>query len=61
MSDVGRMLKKQNKAESTIYCIWDFPGSSVVKNLHANARDLGLILGSGKYPAKGNGNPIQYS
>ena len=36
----------------------------VVKNLPANAgdaRDLGLIPGSGKSPGVGNGNPFQYS
>ena len=36
----------------------------VVKNLPANAgdaRDLGLIPGSGKSPGEGNGNPFQYS
>ena len=36
----------------------------VVKNLPANAgnaRDTGLILGSGRYPGKGNAKPIQYS
>ena len=41
-----------------------FPGGSVVKNLPANARDAGdkdLILGSGRSPEVGNGNPLQYS
>ena len=38
-----------------------FPGGSVVKNLPANAGDLGLIPGSGRSPGKGNGNPLQYS
>ena len=36
----------------------------MVKNLPANtgdARDLGLILGSGRFPGEGNGNPLQYS
>jgi len=35
----------------------------VVKNPPANAgdaRDMGLILGSGRYPGEGNGNPLQY-
>ena len=35
-----------------------------MKNLPANAgdtRDLGSILGSGRPPRKGNGNPLQYS
>ena len=34
-----------------------FPGSSVAKNPPANAGDAGLIPGSGRSPAKGNGNP----
>ena len=36
----------------------------VVKNLPANvgdARDLGSILGSGRYPEGGHGNPLWYS
>ena len=36
----------------------------MVKNLPANARDLrdaGSILGSGRCPVRGNGNPLQYS
>ena len=36
----------------------------VVKNLPANAgdtRDVGLILGSGRSPGVGSGNPLQYS
>ena len=39
----------------------DLPGSSAVKNLHANAGDTGLILESGRHPAEGNGYPLQYS
>ena len=38
-----------------------FSGDSVVKNLPANAGDVGLIPGSGKSPGEGNGNPPQYS
>ena len=41
-----------------------FPGGLVVKNLPANAgdaRDTGLIPGSGRSPGEGNGNPLQYS
>ena len=37
----------------------------MVKNLPAmqeiHAGDVGLILGSGRYPGEGNGNPLQYS
>ena len=46
-----------------IICL-SFSGGSVVKNLPANARDLGdsnLIPGSGKSPGGGNDNPFQYS
>ena len=38
-----------------------FPGVSVVKNLPANARDSGLIPGSGRSPGEGSSNPLQYS
>ena len=40
--------------------LWSFPGSSVVKNLPANAEDLGSIPGSGRSPGEGNGNPLQH-
>ena len=36
----------------------------MVKNSHVNAgesRDMGLILGSGRPPREGNGNPFKYS
>ena len=34
---------------------------TVVKNLLANAGDVGLIPGSERLPGEGNGNPLQYS
>ena len=37
------------------------PGGSVVKNLPANAGDVGSIPGSGRSPGGGNGNPLKYS
>ena len=42
----------------------DFQVALGVKNLSANAgdlRDVGLILGSGRSPGGGHGNPLQYS
>ena len=42
---------------------WAFPSGSVVKNPLANARDAGdtgLILGSGRSPGGGNGNPLVF-
>ena len=35
-----------------------FPGGAVVKNLPANAGDVGLIPGLGRSPGVGNGNPL---
>ena len=33
----------------------------MVKNLPTNVGDASLILGLGKNPGEGNGNPLQYS
>ena len=38
-----------------------FPGGSVVKNLSANAGDMGSIPGLGRSLGEGNGNSFQYS
>ena len=38
-----------------------FPGGSVVKNLPANAEDVGSIPGLGRCPGVGNDNQLQYS
>ena len=35
-----------------------FPSGSVVKHPPANAGDMDLILGSGRSPGEGNGNPL---
>ena len=44
--------------------IWASQVVLVVKNRPANAgdvREVGLILGSGRSPGGGHGNPLQYS
>ena len=38
-----------------------FPASSDDKESACNAKDLGLIPGSGSSPGEGHGNPLQYS
>ena len=38
-----------------------FPGESEVKNVPANAGDMGSIPGLGWSFGEGNGNPLQYS
>ena len=35
--------------------------AQMVKRPASSAGDLGSIPGSGRYPRKGNGNPLQYS
>ena len=37
------------------------PGGAVVKKSSADTGHTGLIPGLGRYPAVGNGNPLQYS
>ena len=46
---------------STHIIIVYFPRCSVVKNLPAKTRYLGLIPRFGRVPGGGNGNPLQYS
>ena len=41
--------------------VWGFLVGSVIKNLPANAGDMGSIPGSGRFPGEGNGNPLQDS
>ena len=41
--------------------IQTFLGGSDGKESPCNAGDLGLILGLGRSPGGGNGNPLQYS
>ena len=38
-----------------------FPGGSDGKEFTCNARDLGSISGSGRFPGEGNGYPHLYS
>ena len=38
-----------------------FPGSSAGKESTCNVGDLDLILGLGRSPGGGHGNPLQYS
>ena len=44
-----------------IYTIRGFPSGSGIKNLPANAGDLGLTLELRRSPGEGNRNTLQYS
>ena len=47
-----------NKVTITIL---GFPGGSDSKESSCNSGDLAAILGLGRYPGEGHGNPLQYS
>ena len=46
---------------SIAFCNMGFPGGSDSKESACNSGNLGSILGLGRSPGKGNGNPLQYS
>ena len=67
--DMGKVLQTgssfQSKGKySIVYLVSGFPNTSVGKESACNAVDTGdgsSIPGSGRCPAEGNGNPLQYS
>ena len=59
LMNIKKLLSKIFEFLSTVYK--DFPGGSNGKESACNARDLGLIPGSGRPPGEGNGYPLQYS
>ena len=65
MSSINGLLPykklKQRKYLNTYLLIYYFPGGSDGKASAYNAGDPGSILGSGRSPGEGNGNPLQYS
>ena len=57
-------MGKNSTLNFLLSIVMGFPGGQVVKNPPASAggtRDIGLIPKSGRSPADGNGNFIQYS
>ena len=66
LEPLGGLIKSDFWApclEFLIQQLWDqgFFGGSAVKNPPGSAGDEGLILGLGRSPGGGNGNPLQYS
>ena len=47
--------------EEAVFILIDFPGGSDSKVYAYNAGDPSSILGWGRSPREGNGNPLQYS
>ena len=52
---------KRNKVKGTTYVLWAVLSGSVAMKLPANAGDIGLIPGPGRFPEEKNGNSLQYS
>ena len=50
-----------SKGVFSSYLWFPFSGGSDVKASACSVGDLGSILGSGRFPGEGNGNPLQYS
>ena len=48
------------RTEVVFYSIWNYSGSTMGRNLSADAGDAGSIPRSGRSPGGGNGNPLQY-
>ena len=55
------LIKKLTKFIGVEMEVMDFLGGSDGKASACNAGDPGSILGLGRSPAEGNGNPLQYS
>ena len=53
-------LAKCKFLRRTVNCFGIIQGASDNKESPCNARDLGLIPGSGRSPGEGNGYPLQY-
>ena len=58
--DQASLVRRKDSVPINVY-LWGFPGGSMIKNLPANAGDVGLISGFRRSPGEGNGNPFQYS
>ena len=54
-------VPRETERARYVYVYLNCLDGSVGKESPCNAGDLGSIPGSGRYPRKGNGNPLQYS
>ena len=58
----ARILSWVERSKANIFSLWGrIGGGSDGKVSAYNAGDPGSILGSGRSPGEGNGNPLQYS
>ena len=61
LQSTGSQRVGHDWATDLIWYIYGFPDGSDDKESICSARDLGSILGLGRCPGGGNGNPLQYS
>ena len=62
--ETGKVMNWNLVLTDTHYYLWASRVVPVVKNLpvsEGDVRDMSSILGSGRSPGGGNGNPLQYS
>ena len=52
---------QEEEMEEDYHRLMSFPGGSDDEESACNVGDPGLILGLGRSPGKGNGNPLQHS
>ena len=57
---VAKSQARLKQLSSSMY-VYGFPGYSKDKESALNVGDPGSILGSGRSPGVGNGDPLQYS
>ena len=60
-SSIWEQRKTLPRIRTISHGFGDFPGSSDHRDSVCNAGDQGSILGSGRHPGVGHGNPLQYS
>ena len=60
LPSMGLHRVRQDWSDLAVAAAGVSPGGTVVKNLSANAEDMGSIPGSGRSPAGGYGNPLRY-
>ena len=60
MQVISEMLIHSLSTYFSKFTIQFFPVAQMVKNLPA-MQEMGSILGSGRSPGEGTGNPLQYS
>ena len=57
LQSMGSQRVGHDQSDLAAEQLWGFPGGSGSRDVG----DVGFILGSGRFPEEGTGNPLQYS